>query len=259
MIPDVSICILDFKKKEESLLLLNSIKKYVSISHEVIFCSNSIEDYVFDFCRNGLIDKLIVNKSNLGGGYGTIMAFNVSFSKWVLWIENDNEIICEFNNNVLNQFVNLLNNGYKWVDLTGEISGNNIPSGRCFFVEREFYNGIKKCGNDNIFHGPGIYSDGPYLEEYIQNYFRDNNLKVAHIRNFIKDNGYESIRENPDGSRYIHFPDTKQLKVLIYPTQRFTYPKWSEKEWREVLKTKHWDDWKIPENEAAFSFRCFNH
>ena len=70
----------------------------------------------------------------------------------------------------------------------------------------------------------------------------------------IKDNGYSSVRENPDSSQYIHQPDRKGLKVLKYPTEKYIYPKWSDNEWNKILNGEIWQDWDIPENEKKDSF-----
>ena len=55
------------------------------------------------------------------------------------------------------------------------------------------------------------------------------------------DNGKTAMRQNPDGSAWKHFPDTKQLWLINGPVkQKFVYPYFTDAEWDEVLKTQSW-------------------
>lgn len=251
----LSVCVLDFARPRESMSCLESIKKYVKIPHEVIFCCNGgqYQEYAWEFYKEGLIDKLIINKQNNGGGFGTVQLFNNSFSKYVLWIECDCELVCDIDNLWFNQFRDILESGYaSCIDLTGGICGNNIYSGRSFIMNRSFYNSIKKDDN-GIYYGPGPYNSGPYLENYIQNYFKNNNLKVVHVKGLIKDNGKWSMREIGDGF-YRHSTDEKKLYILRKPTYKTEeYPPLNDTEWQILLEGK-WIDGTIPEKWKPHSF-----
>lgn len=260
----INILVLNYAKPRETELCLRSIKKFCNFDHRVILLNNGYRDpeIIHGFFYNGLIDFLINEPENKGGGFGTVRLFEESQSdgdaNYSLWIENDCEIAGPITQNEINSWIEAVNyQNYKCLDLTGGICGANVYSGRSFFINTEFYNSIPKFElsetGEKLYGGPGPFNHVKYLEQFIQEYFKENNYNIAHIR-AIKDNGYSSIRENPDGSQFIHRPDTKELKVLKYPTEKYIYPKWSSREWSEVLQTKNWPDWQIPENERADSF-----
>ena len=250
----VSILVLDYSRPQETKLCLESIKNNCLINHEVIYCCNGGENqsYANQFYKDGLVDKLLVNKNNNGGGFGTVQLINNSFNKYILWIECDCEIAYKLDGELLNKFIHALNNGYSCIDLTGGICGRNNHSGRCFFMEREFYNSIKKDVN-GLYGGPGPYNHVKYLEAFINEYFKANNLNVAHI-NFIKDNGKWSVREIGDGI-YRHRTDTKILEIIKKPTYKTEeYPPFSDTEWQIALKGE-WINGTIPEKWKIHSFK----
>lgn len=256
----VNILVLNYARPRETELCLKSIKQNCLFNHRVYVLNNGGHDH--DKFKSLLDQKLIdvlIESPNQGGGFGTIELFLASDSKYSLWIECDCEIGAILSQELIDQWTFALDYNYqnlKCIDLTGGICGQNIYSGRSFFINTELYRSIKK-DEGGLYGGPGPYNHIKYLEQFIQEYFKENNYNVAHIP-VIKDNGYSSVRENPDGSQYIHQPDRKGLKVLKYPTEKYIYPKWSENEWREVLETKNWEDWKIPEDELKDSFHVWN-
>jgi len=246
MAQQVSILVLDYQRPEESRLCLQSIKNNCPIEHETIYTCNGGEnqDYAFQFYKEGLIDKLLINKQNNGGGFGTVQLVNDSFNKYILWIECDCEIGYKLDEDLLNKFIQALENGYSCIDLTGGICGQGNYSGRAFFMKRELYNSIPKDEN-GLYGGPGPFNNVKYLEAFINEYFKKNNLKVAHIP-FVKDNGKWSIREIGDGI-YKHRCDTKNLFIVKQPTFKTPeYPPFDDSDWELALSGNWPVEGKVP-------------
>jgi hypothetical protein len=256
----IDILVINFNRPAETRLCLEAIKKFALFENRVILFNNGGNDpaEIFRSYQEGLIDKLVINKINEGEGFGCIELYNNCKSKYSFFIENDCELLYPITQDNINSFIYTLEyGGASCIDLTGGICGENTYSGRVFFMNTEFYKSIKKCDENGIYGGPGPYSDVPPLENFIQKYFKENNLKVAHTSKIYKENGCYAVRENKDGSQYIHRCDTQQLKVLVYPTERAAHPPWNDEEWKDVLEKKYWPAWKIPTNDKKNSFVHF--
>ena len=74
----------------------------------------------------------------------------------------------------------------------------------------------------------------------------------------FRDCGWDSVRENPDGSLWKHHPDTKVLFCLEAPKQKFVYPNLTEEEWTEAISGDWPTSGKIPEKEKDSSFQYWN-
>ena len=73
----IDFLILDYNRPVESLLCLKSIKRHAKFDHNIVYLSNGGEqEYVYDYYKQGLIDKLILRKYNSGCGLGTRELFN---------------------------------------------------------------------------------------------------------------------------------------------------------------------------------------
>lgn len=263
-----SICILDFKKPLESKLLLESIQKFCKFEKEVIFvCNGATEDYAYEYYKDGLIDKLVLNKENFGGGFSTVQAIYNSFNDWILWIENDSEFITEITQEYIDYYIDSLKNGrFSAIDLTGGIC-NGEYSGRAFLINREFYNSIDKYAlidGKKVYSGPGCPNgeNVKYLEGYIQDYFRINNLKVGIVQGLIKDNGKYSIRQSGkyNESLLIHRPDTKEVWVIKpYKEKCDSYIPFTNEEFDDIING-NWPVWgkdkigRKPKNWENLSF-----
>lgn len=256
----VDILILDYKKPEESRQLLESIKLYCSFDYRVVFYDNgSKQNYSQEFKDQGLIDELIISPENQGLGIGTRDLFAAAKSEYCLYIQNDQFFFTELNHSGLDWLKNHIdfqfdNQTIKSISLAGNICGHGIYSERAHLIKSDFYQKMEKTIPLSI-GGCGPFHHIVWREEQIQNYYKQNNYfhAISPIQ-FVMDNGRRAIRSNPDGSEYEHLPDTKELKVIKYPTEKYIYPKWTDQEWEEVLKTRYWPDWKIPENEIKDSF-----
>lgn len=256
-----TILVLDYNKPVESELLLNSIKAGCQFDYELIYLSNGGEqEYVFDFYKRGLIDKLIINKKNTGCGNGTVELFKHCSTKYAFYIQNDQILNCYITKKHIEGFINILENryyNYRCVDLAGKQAGENNFSERAHFIDVDFYKNIPK-GIENKYGGPGPFNYNKYVEQYVQEFFKQNKCHVFHTIPMFIDNGQTSIREIGDG-KYIHTCDTKVLKVLKQPTYKTdVYPPLNDSEW-ECLLAGNWPpEGKIPEQWKAHSFKVWN-
>ena len=253
----VDILVLNFKRPEETLLCLRSIRKFAKFKHRVILYNNGGDDYneIFKAYQDGLIDKLIFNKENEGEGYGCIELYNNCKTKYSFFIENDCEMICEISEYHISNFINEIESERcSSIDLTGGICGQNIYSGRAFFINTDFYKSIRKCDESGVYGGPGPYNKTPPIEHFIQKFFRDNDLKVSHTNRILKENGKWSVREIGDGL-YKHRTDTQQFYILKKPSYKTEeYPPFSDIEW-DIVINGGWKDGDIPEKWKIHSFR----
>lgn len=251
----VSFLVLDFNKPVESKLCLESIRKNAKFDYQLIYLSNGGEqEYVLDFYKQGLIDKLILFKKGEGCGNGTIAAFDSCDTDYAFYVQNDQELVREIDKQTVYYFENMLKSQkFHCIDLAGAQAGMNKYSERGQFIDVNFYKTIPK-GIKGEYGGPGLYNDRRYVESYVQEYFEKNNLNVAHVYPHFRDNGKWSIREIGDGL-YKHRCDTKQMYILRKPTY-FTkeYPPFSEVEWIKVLRGE-WVDGDIPETWKKHSFK----
>jgi hypothetical protein len=253
----IEYLILDYQRENEARCLLESIKKFSKFDYRVTYLSNGgRQDYVLKLKEEGLIDKLILNSVNVGGGAATIQLFAQCESKYAIYLQVDHELSCEINQQNINFFIDIIENqGIAYIDLAGD-QGRGNYSERAQFMPVHFYNSIPKS-----IGGPGPWENMEWTESYVQRYIKDNNLKFISIffeKNNQKiplflDKGKWSFRSNPDGSEWKHRTDTKELWMLKKPTSKFSFPRFSDREWEEVLKNG-WIDGKIPENEIKDSF-----
>jgi hypothetical protein len=250
----IDYLILDYEREEESSLLLNSIKQYSNFPHKVTFLSNGgRQDYALKFKEQGLIDKLILNDVNVGCGAGTIQLFAQCQSKYAFYIQSDQVLAAQLNQEHINTFIDFIENkGFCYIDLAGD-QAHGRYSERAQFISVEFYNKIPKS-----IGGPGPWHKIKWTEECIQNFIIDNNLKYmsfyfnSAIPIFL-DNGKWSHRSNPDGSMWKHRTDTKELWMIKKPTERFDYPNFNNEEW-EIAISSGWPDSQIPEKDKDHSF-----
>ena len=263
--PKVSFLVLDFRKPEESRLLLESLKRHVKFDHKVIYLHNGNEKYTYhqDFLNEGLIDQLIVSKKNEGLGIGTRNLFAACFSPYAIYVQNDQILGRDLVEDELDYLVNFLdredmtNNFFeiKSISLAGAPCEHGIYSERAHLIRTSFY---KYLESEVLLPsgGAGPYHNEPWREGAIQKIYKENNLShFIYQSPLFMDNGKEAVRENPDGSVWKHKPDTKRLWLIRGPVkEKFIYPKFSDNEWESVLSTQSWPDGKIPENEVKDSF-----
>ena len=241
----IEYLILDYQRPQEAKNLLESIKANSHFDYEVTYLSNGGDQtYVKDFKKKGLINNLILNPRNVGCGAGTIQLFSNCQSEYAFYIQVDHILSQPITSDGITQFTSLIKDqGFSCVDLAGN-QGNprGTYSERAQFINVEFYNSIPKS-----IGGPGPWNSIRWTEKCIQDYFSDNDLKIAHLSPVIfSDAGKWSVRSNPDGSEWRQRSDTKQLWMIKPPSQKFSWPKFTEEEWDRVIKTKKWKAGDIP-------------
>ena len=237
--------ILDYERPAEAERLLHSIKRHSHFDYKVTYLSNGgHQDYVKSFKKQGLIDNLILNPQNVGCGAGTIQLFAHCRSKHAFYVQVDHVLIEDITNETIISFTDILEDErFGCVDMAGN-QGNprGAYSERAQFINVNFYNSIPKC-----IGGPGPWNHIRWTEKYVQTYFTENHLQIASISPlFFKDAGLWSIRSNPDGSKWKQRSDTKQLWLLKAPSEKFSWPLFSDEEWTDLLITKAWPDGKVP-------------
>lgn len=256
----VSILVLDYEKPFESKLLLDSIKTGCQFDYELIYLSNGGEqNYVFDYYKQGVIDKLILNKKNNGCGNATVQLFDSCETDFAFYIQVDQILNSYITQKHIEEFIKILNNryyNYRCIDLAGAQAGKNKYSERANFIDVNFYKSLPK-GEKGKYGGPGPYNDKKYVEQYVQEYFEQNKCQIYHTLPLFIDNGKTSIREIGDG-KYIHTCDTKILKVLKTPTYKTEiYPPLNDSEWERLLAGNWPPEGKIPEQWIKHSFKVW--
>jgi len=262
--PKVSFLVLDYKKPIESRLLLESIRRHVKFPHKVIYLHNGYSQYSNIFLQESLIDQLIVTADNDGLGLGTRNLFAACFSPFAIYVQNDQILGRDFTEEELGYLISFLgvetsdDKTIKSVSLAGDPC-HGTYSERAHLIERYTY--FEWEHQYMMPHGgAGPYHDIQWREGYIQSLYKKYGWlhHIYHSPMFI-DNGRSANRQNPDGSEWKHFPDTKQLWLLKGPVkEKFVYPYFTDKEWQEVLDTQKWPDGKIPEKEVENSFHVWN-
>ncbi len=259
-IPKLTYLVLDFLKPEETRLCLESIKRHTKFDHYVIYLHNGPADYPQQFLKEGLCDQLIQTKENNGLGIGTRDLFASCFTEYAFYLQNDQFLFRDFTLMEFQYLVDCLNkeNNVVSITLSGIPCGQNIYSERGHLIKTDFYKWMEQK-LPLKHYGAGPWHDGEWRESQIQNFYKQNNLIHQEARPLVMDNGRRAIRQNPDGSLWEHFPDTKALKLLKGPIkERFIYPKFSDREWENVLKTQQWPAGAIPELEVNDSFHVWN-
>ncbi len=254
--PQVSFLVLDFAKPDASRQCLESIKRHVKFPTKVIYCHNGLADYPMDFLREGLIDELIMPRVNGGLGLGTRALFGACFSPYAVYWQNDQIMGRDFTQLEVDALVEVLRDPVVGsVSLAGAPCGHRTYSERAHVISTKWY---KRMEQDAALGagGAGPHHDQPWREGLIQaHYAREGIVHETNWPPLAIDNGRTAERQNPDGSRWSHEPDTKRLTLVSGPVkERFVYPKLSDREWEHVIATQSWQPGQIPENEVKDSF-----
>jgi len=254
----IEIGILDFYQKNEARKLVESLKKHLKFKCDIVFYDNGTpENYSEDFLEEGLITRLVKNDKNLGCGPATVQMYDNCQSENLLYIQSDQELVEPlFGEQIFNAIQWLKDGIFHCIDLAGN-QGQGRFSERANLMSVEFYKNIPK----QTLGGPGITNDQKYVEEWVQDYFADNECKIAHIApTFFADRGYYSVRELPCGSILKHSCWTKETWVMNhYPKNRYeVYPPLNGCEWHNIKDLiPFWGEGKrgyIPESQAEHSF-----
>lgn len=259
--PELSVLILDYLREKEANLLIQSLQDNLKFRAKIIYLSNSPNcDYAKKFLDEGKIDQLIINKENLGCGISTRQLYHSAISKYVLYLQVDQILISEFNQEMFNIITSELekNPNVLYCDLAGN-QNHGKYSERASLMEKNRYLNIPDI--DTIIAGPGPYANYKWGEQHVNEYIKENNLTFFTIKPLLfADNGKTSRRSYPCGGETLHFTDSKALYIIRSLKQRYdNFPNLNlnNEEWELVLSNK-WINGTIPQNDLKHSFNCFN-
>ncbi len=257
-IPEVSILFLDYNKSAESKVALSSIKKYAKFPHNLIYLSNGgRQDYVWDFYKEGIIDRLILQKDNSGLGFGTESLFHSNESKYSIYYQNDQVLSREIDYREIEELTRHLdkNNQIGAIGLAGLVGGYNVFSERLFLMNTALYNSIPKTHG-----GCGPFNHLKYNEQCVQEYFKEKGLSFPVLTNpWAADRGIWTIRELPCGGIVRMRTDTKAVYWDKLPQRSYVFPEMNDAEWSLSIQGL-WKDGVIPQKylDKGESFNCWD-
>ena len=257
------ILILDYNREADLVRLLYSLKEKANFEKRVVVLNNGGEKYADKYLKDGVIDEVIHNKDNVGSGGGTIQLFARCQSEYAFYIQVDQSLNFQVKEENVTALKELADKNL-YVDLAGD-QCSGIPSERAGFWKTYNYNKIPKT----VF-GVGPLDHEPWSEFCVQDYFRENKETMISVIQTVegdsgqmqvplfKDCGKTSVRENPDGSRWSHFPDAKTLFCLKAPKVKFNFPKLSDEEWEIAMKGEWPEEGKVPDAWKKDVFEVWN-
>jgi hypothetical protein len=262
MEPALTYLVLDFLREDETRRCLESIRHHTKFEHKVIYLHNGPAEYPARFLAEGLADTLIQTKKNTGLGIGTRDLFAASFSRYSFYLQNDQFLNRDFTRAEFDELIGLIGREYispedgtTWtvasVDLAGGVWGIHNYTERAHLMPTAFYKEMEVSGMLSHY-GAGPYDDGPWREEQIQQFYkREKFLHYTYENRFITNFGHRTVRENVDGSLWEMEPDTKRLTLVRGPVkEKASWPRLTDAEWEEVLRTQHWPDGTVPARSA---------
>lgn len=261
----ISYLVLDYNRPVESTLCLQSLRENTKFQCPIIYLSNGgDQDYVWQFYKDGLIDKLILNKENEGLGFGTQDLFKICKSEYTIYCQNDQYLGREYTEEELDKQIETLKSKNR-VDGSKIVMSISLAGDQCqgkygeraHLINTDFYNFyLSPCLKGG---GAGPYHHLEWAEATIQRIYKENDY-VHYIwpEQLFGDNGAWAYRKNPDGSEWRHRTDLKELYLIKGPVkEKYVYPKLTDDEWASVLETQSWPDGQIPEQEKKDSFRVW--
>jgi hypothetical protein len=257
---EISCVILDFYREKESRVLLESLSRNLKFKCDIIFYDNGTPDnYSEKFLKEGLITKLIKQEKNRGCGPATAHMYELCETPFLLYLQCDHELVEPLHGEQVMNAIQWLKDGiFHCIDLAGN-QGQGRFSERANIMGVDFYNNIPK----GSLGGPGITNDEKYVEQWVQEYFAENDCKIAHIQpTFFADRGYYSVRQLADDDLCtIHSCYSKEIWRMTNETPKRRYdifPPLNDNEWHrfdELIPV--WKTGKrgyIPESQVPHSF-----
>jgi hypothetical protein len=252
----VSYLFLDYNKPRESEVALKSIKENSHFDYQIIYLSNGgVQDYVWDFYKKGLIDRVIFQKNN-GLGYGTEDLYRFCETEYAIYWQNDQILgrkVSQEEIDLIIQYLKAHENLIGAIGLAGPVAGETF-SERANFFKTNFYNSIPKTHG-----GCGPFNHLKYNEQAVQEYFVQKNLKfVIHQNPWAIDNGVTTIRQLPCGGEVEMRTDTKQVWWRKLPKENYMFPDMTDEEWR-ISISGDWPDGKTPQRyiDQGLVFNCW--
>lgn len=194
-----SFLVLDFNKEEETLICLKSIRERYkgSYPYEIVLYSNGgNQDYIWNYYKAGLADRVVLNNKNTGTGVATHELYDYARAPYSFYIQNDQYLGVELTDKVLEELVRLLGS-YDLIDLSGGAGHDDKYSERASICKTETYKNLSIKG----YGGPGPFEKDWIWSEAGASYsFWNNNLTILHNYPILFGNlGYRSVREDSSG------------------------------------------------------------
>lgn len=257
------ILILDYNRPNELINLAASLHENANFDKKIVVLNNGGNGETADaLLSQGLVDKVIHNKVNVGCGLGTLQLFAQCESEFAFYVQVDHKLQTTLAEKHIEIFKDKISfEDYFYVDVAGD-QGHGEYSERAQFIRKKDYLSASISAG-----GPGPLEDLKWSEESLQEHMKKNDLTFfsyyepiteGHLFPPFADCGWSSVRENPDGSKWEHKPDTKVLKCLQPPTEIFTFPPLSEEEWETAIDGRWPDEGKIPQEWKDHSFEAWN-
>jgi hypothetical protein len=265
--PPLTIAVLDYQKEETTEACLRSIRAHVQVPYRLVYLHNGRADYPRRFLDIDLIDTLIQPSTNRGLGIGTRDLMAAVFSPYVIMWQNDQLMGRALTRYGWAELVGTLDErwqyGMRSISLAGPVcdtpTERHVYSERAHLTKTAFYREMEHT-LPLSYGGAGPYHHAQWREGQIQEHYRQQGyLHYTDWPPLALDNGREARRSNPDGSEWLHYPDTKQLWLVSGPVkERYVYPYLSDTEWDTVLATQAWPPGQIPERERGASFHVWH-
>ena len=256
----LTFALLDYERYREANTCLSSISEYCRVPYQLVYVSNGGKhDHVQEWQKQGRLDTVIYNKSNLGCGIATKQAIAAALTRWVIYVQVDQFMRRPFEQaefDFLTRQLSLSRNLF-YIDLAGN-QGHGQFSERAFLIDRNRYLSIP--GIDDVIGGPGPLAQSKWTEQHVQEYMRNAELTFKSSSEVLfADNGKYSPREYGEeyGGKTIHETDTKLLKIVKPFKKRadgFPNLNLNDEEWRQVLAGEWPVEGKVPEADRAHSF-----
>lgn len=257
----LTVGILDYNRPAESERCLKSIHSYIQVDNKkILYLSNGgQQDYVINWYNEGLIDSLLLNKTNWGCGLAFKQMAQAALTEWIMMVQSDQYAARVFSNEEFEFGIEYLksNPGVLYIDLAGN-QGNGNMSERALLINRRKYLDLPDM--DNIIGGPGPYAQSKWTERHMQDMGKQLGLTFVSAAPVFADNGAYSQREyGPEYGNAVtrHRTDTKRLWILKPFSKRadgFPNLTLTDEEWAEVLEGRWPIEGKIPEHDKPHSF-----
>lgn len=256
----LTVCLITYNRPVESEVCLRSVHQHILAPHQTLFLSNG-GDHTKprQWYDEGLIDTLVLNRRNWGGGIALKQAAQAALTEWVMLVQTDQIAVRPFGDAELAQYQHYLTETPRtlYIDLAGN-QGHWRASERALLINRRRY--LDLPGFDEVIGGPGPYAQFKWTEQHLQEHCPG----FASTQLLFADNGAWSEREYPVeygvGSippRTKHRTDTKRLFILSPFGRRadgFPNLKLTDEEWRQVLAGEWPAEGKVPEQDRPHSF-----
>lgn len=278
----VEILVLDYERPVEAKLALNMLKRHAKFEHTVTFLCNGSEDpsYAFELCKDGLIDKLLVNWVNNGAGLGAKQLFKAAESDFAIFHQVDQYMNCDVSQDYIDRCCKFLIDMPKCfcVDLSGNQGGEDQDhqlrySDRAHLIRRDTF--LNMPGIDDVIGGVGPFAangidkDKKFIwtEEFIQNHIHYHCNGIALGNPIFSDNGKHSIRQYPIefgingvAPKTLHYTDEKTLFILKPFGKPFLNSPnllLDKEEWEQVLSGSWPKEGKIPNANKGNTFKVW--